>query len=1208
MPEEKKDSFTFSDKIKSSKPAGNKSFAKSSAKIGRDGKPKATLFERTRRDAPFFIAALVALLLLPFLYKYSGQASEDQFLTPSSESSNFDPERYGFDTAMIEDPDGQIAQLAGRDSLSLIKGWGNNQEEDYARDDMDLDASASYEGDSDASYAAQRHSSSEMDVEDNTTNIYKRRARAGTRAAFRRTKIGTLNGAVLRRPGGSRLGINHWGGGLKNAAKKVGSNPTGAPKPVSLQPLRAAGPARSSFGQGAAQAARKGLDNMGKANAVEALRDSYVKPVDPTRTAGVNLFSDGRSGGSGKLNHNINIGKGQTPWWWDMMKTRMQEEWMARFKRKWDWINWMDKLAQNILGQVANCLITGHSGGDVDHMLGDYGVNSSVEATCCGQKKDRWAGYTGNPDLPFDKNTCKGWQKSHKDTCPDGWKAATGGNNLNFFQQRLCCFGICNSGAYASGNLGLSSAGGMNCANMPDYNVVPSGQARKWNVYTYVVARNYFPDNLKNKFPGLPTSGKNLLCASTDRAHGGSSLNHEKITSGVGHVEQNAANQQILDQIKSSKRVSGEQQEIRERTLELDQESLKDACVVVVSQGNYLTYNAVRNAIIDRFKDLGKKAGKTVSEEEAVQAFNQLDLFFVSSFAAKDKLAYAKWFESGHSLKNLLPIPYWEFENAYIPHKKVTHKKDGSKDNVYKAKWRVEDQDMVRGEICFYENTLSVSCQDDPNNPQATVTFKSGYKGTDGKNIDPQKEAENLVVTAQFTPSNGAAGAELNMHNGIELAGAQGKTLTYMLNTGKIKEAAGKTMTGNNNGEFVGNVTWKVYRNARTQAQAHAAENANKTAVFTATCTLNLSGDGVQQSLPPTDPGCQDGEVKTQEVDRNGKKCTQTSTCNNKVYGPWVDDPNDPDCSAPGERLVNFYGRVNRIPCKDNNGAKVLDGNLRTMTSPADCLEWSACRLTVDDKKLFPLDEETKKYVKAAQAEFNNANKAKNIQLSYEENNLTIANLVDAIMINPKSYNGKVPKNTACLLGKSIGGNARDPQASQFDNIFGAFIAFIGYDAASFPAKWTTDCTTGTSVENLRFPCGLRNGKNYYWGGYVDYGDRSGYKKKVDAGPWKGFPLAALLRTPLPTKADGITLVEVNEEKSRKAFHDAYKDLETTEICNYGDATMNRDDVLKYIAILCDNGEQIKPEAWVRCDSKKVARNRGKYGNKDAGDCAGGDC
>ena len=66
----KKEAFTFSDKIKNSKQASSKSFAnRASSRIGSDGKPRQTLFERTKRDAPFFIAALVALLLLPFLYR-----------------------------------------------------------------------------------------------------------------------------------------------------------------------------------------------------------------------------------------------------------------------------------------------------------------------------------------------------------------------------------------------------------------------------------------------------------------------------------------------------------------------------------------------------------------------------------------------------------------------------------------------------------------------------------------------------------------------------------------------------------------------------------------------------------------------------------------------------------------------------------------------------------------------------------------------------------------------------------------------------------------------------------------------------------------------------------------------------------------------------------------------------------------------------------
>ena len=128
MPEEKKkDSFTFSDKIKNSKQPGSKSFAnRISSKVGSDGKPKRTLFERTKRDAPFIIAALIALLLLPFLYKYSGQVSEEQIVAPSYEDIDI-PGRDGI-SSMIGDPEGQIAQLAGRDPLSLIKGFGGVEE------------------------------------------------------------------------------------------------------------------------------------------------------------------------------------------------------------------------------------------------------------------------------------------------------------------------------------------------------------------------------------------------------------------------------------------------------------------------------------------------------------------------------------------------------------------------------------------------------------------------------------------------------------------------------------------------------------------------------------------------------------------------------------------------------------------------------------------------------------------------------------------------------------------------------------------------------------------------------------------------------------------------------------------------------------------------------------------------------------------------
>ncbi|MBR4592259.1 MAG: hypothetical protein IKO35_03530, partial [Elusimicrobiaceae bacterium] len=186
MPEEKKkDSFTFSDKIRDSKKVGPKSFVnRLSSRIRSDGKPRQTLFERTKRDAPFFIAAIVALLLLPFLYKYSGQVSEEPVLvTPGYEDAIVNPDRSGFDFSA--DPEGQISQLAGRDSMDLIVGFGKRGEEES---DETLEGDIYRSGLSDSAY-----SKTDNDEEVNNTNIYKYRKQAApqTRAAFRRaaTKI-----------------------------------------------------------------------------------------------------------------------------------------------------------------------------------------------------------------------------------------------------------------------------------------------------------------------------------------------------------------------------------------------------------------------------------------------------------------------------------------------------------------------------------------------------------------------------------------------------------------------------------------------------------------------------------------------------------------------------------------------------------------------------------------------------------------------------------------------------------------------------------------------------------------------------------------------------------------------------------------------------------------------------------------------------------
>ncbi len=1172
MPEEKKESFTFSDKIKNSKAAGSKSFAKSSSKIGRDGKPKQTLFERTRRDAPFFIAALVALLLLPFLYKFSGQASEDPMMTPGSEETTFDPERYGFDTAMIEDPDGQIAQLSGRDSLSLIKGWGSNQAEDFGRDDMDFDAAAAGEYDASREYSANRSASTNIDEEENITNIYKRRARAGTRAAFRRTQIGTINPATMRRGGGNRLGINNWGGSMKEAAKKVGSSgPRNAPKPVSLQPLRAAGPARSSFGGGAAQAARKGLDNMGKANAVEALRDSYVKPVDPTRTGGIDLFSDGRSGGSGKLGHNINIGKGETPWWWDMMKTRMQEEWKARFNRKWDWIKWADKLAQNILGNLINCVITGDDGGDVDKFLG-ISVDGGSDPTCCGVSEGKAASKKEIEDAGGFEKWCKVKTNQAKlkelgYNCSTSWKGGVKTDvPLGPVASRLKCLGL-SVGAYGSGSLGLSSASGLSCADMPNYSVVPSGQARKWNIYTYVVVRNYAPQALVKRGKVPPSNTKNgeqyLLCGSSDRKHGGTSLEHNEDTAGVGHVTSRDEDEveNVIIASKESSRVTTEQQRIREQYLEYDQESLRDACVMVVSRGNVLPYEEVKNQIMDLFM-----AKYNVDSETAAEAFFQLDLMFVESFATKHKLAYAQWFETGHQLVKLLPMPYWEFENAYINHRKVTHKLDGSKDKVYKAKWRIENVDMVKGDRCFYG--LQVDCGPGTS-AQAYVKFnEASFKGG-AANAKPNPKDVNVSAEFRYL-DNGQEGAKHSVvqpMTNIPGVSKDGYTFTYtflnIIDSDKVANTSNLQPSQNGKSGLVGNIVWTVTRGAE---------------VVTQTCPLNLSGD-ITPYIETSK--CTPGEIEKSPAQKVEGQCQHQRVCSQDgTWGAWQNVPGDTDCEAGGgstEKIVHFYDLITKVPCPTDvtNGTRRVDDK-------TGCLQWNSCKLTEDRAILLPLDNDTKQYVARAKAKFDKANASQKITLAYNEESLSVANLIDAIMIDPD--NGTVPANTVCLLGKSIGSSAKDPQAPAFDNLFGVFLAFIGYDAASFPSQKTYDCN-GDRVTDRRFLCR----SEYYWGGYVNSKERINYERQVDAGPWKGFPLRALMRNPLPKNGNAMQLTD---KENRVRFHsekpNGYADLMTREPCRYdSNQTVSRADVIEYINRLCQYGDQIKPKATKKYDCSK---------------------
>ncbi len=1245
--------------------SANKSFAKPSSKIGRDGKPKQTLFERTRRDAPFFIAALVALLLLPFLYKYSGQSSEESAFAPVSEESMFDPEHYGFDTAMIEDPDGQIAQLSGRDSLSLIKGWGTDQEADYGRDDMDFDSSIGTDYDAEGRYAKAHQESSEMDVEENTTNIYKKRAKAGTRAAFRRaaTKVGSLNPAALRRPGGAGLNVKNFGGGLKNAAQKVKpAAPASAPKPVSLQPLQAKS-GRSVFG-GTGAAGRKSRDAMGKADAVSALRDANVKPVDPTRVGGLDMFSMGPGGGGGKLGHTVNIGAGKEPWWWDMMKTRMQKEWEAEFNRKWDWIKFWDKLAQDILGTViknlAFCLITGNTDGDVDHFLGTYDGSASGKKECCGMDEAGWMANATLSKLPFDSKHCKNNLKTvmdakGKDKCDFKWKDTTHGgvSARGPISERLCCLGFCGLSAYASGAAGLSEGiGGNECDTLDKhhYSVHPEGQARKWNVYHYIVARNYVPVNMGQNPAGVPDpDGLKYtlqLCSvygnklKMDRSSSAAlTLKYNLSPEDAAYIERleqdGAAGKKTPEQIRQEAKKKDDRQaqsgdgvhqtdpEVLRKMEEYaqehagsvyknnndqfrlsesyDPESLDDACVIYVAHGKVLDWEKgfkpqmvelLANLIVDgvnngRVSVAGIGKNMDVNDAKvrnaAENAFNYLDLMFIESMASKKKLGKATLFTSGHRFDNgdssMLPMPYWQFYEAYLSRYGSTLH-NGSRKQVSKRKERTEGVDTVFGAKCYFNNDIKLSCG--PAENQAYVTFGRSYKaGTAG--TDVSRHLKDITVRAQFRPLAGGNGPEQNATNTATRINATDVQYTF--------KKAYSTTTVSSPGdakdlqELVGNIVWNVYR---------GGEN-----VASATCEVNLSTEPTTPYIPKTQ--CTAGEIEKSPKDKVAGQCQKQRVCSKEgTWGDWVNVPGDKDCEQKPPQgqgqIVHFYDLITKVPCT----TEITNGS-RRVEDKNGCLTWNTCKLTQDRALLLPLDADTKAYVKRAQAKFNQANADKKITLTYNEESLSVANLIDAIMIDPDG--GMVPANTVCLLGKTLGANAKDPQAPAFDNLFGVFLAFIGYDAASFPSQKTYDCD-GNRVTDRRFLCR----SDYYWGGYVNSKERINYEKQVDSGVWKGFPLKELMRTPLPKNG---AAMQLTDRENRVRFHgekpNGYADLMQREPCQYdSNQKVSRQAVIEYINRLCANGDQIKPKATKKYDCSKMYSD-GTHHQKIV-DCPDGNC
>lgn len=1225
-----KDSFTFSDKIKNSKPMGSKSFAnRVSSKIGSDGKPRQTLFERTRRDAPFFIAALVALLLLPFLYKYSGQVSEEPMVTPGSEESVFDPERYGFDTA-TGNPDGQIAQFAGRDSLSLIKMGDDTS----ATDEVTNDYIPSHDG-----YDASQESSTSTEVEENNTNIYKRAAAPATRAAFRRaaTKINPLSSAGLTSRGGSRLGVGMWGGGMKTAARKVGaSGPRNSPKPVSLQPLQAAGkPSRTSFGNGSAAEARRSKDAMSKANAMQALMDAQMKPVQPGKIGGLGGGNFGPGGGKGNLDRKFTY-NGKEPWWWDMMKTRAQKEWEAEFNRKWDWIKWKDNLLKTWLAGAFNCLVTGDEDGAMGKVFG--AAKGAGNADKCGKyTEDDWKNCADCMNKgKFGKASC--WALFNY-TGADGQKNPWSGGNQNseslgFFSQRIDCLSNGLGGAFGKmwnklfgKNKGTFAEAG-DCNTFAKDGIYTADFAStkndgKWTVFHYVV--------------GIPTAKLAAYYQMTPTKQA-----QELV---VGYIDRGTTFNSNIPAMTNRKDFV---------PLFVESVAIKNKKIRKNGEVSTIDHNA---------------------DDESGYTFTA------------DELSLMEIQENGG-------IKYTEFLNnlrkgGVMIDAGETDAKDSLSVSTKGAK---QGKGFVTGARCPYplvritcENHATVSNQGAKINgmPYAHLTFTNGMTGEAAYNAMKSRflisymiqGEDNDVASAITTSTNIAHGQYYDIPH-MDIKPYKGSWSEQMTGSGFVTNSLGKERNAQNLA-----TGYQVIANSANIKKLRGSDRTNPSNRTIITweirqCdSLSVDGESINKG------GCQNGVIK--ERDEKGKvtailgqdrpgRVVSTATCvyddggNNYIGFPVeLGDDNNPDPvppqpevkpvpQNPQEKILQFADNMNGnkgIPSKYQERTGLLNiptlsvngkGGAKPFNETLNSKECLAVGVARGGGSAPLLQQDVAAdYINSVIASTNasQAFTAANTKFVHS-GKVSVSQLVDAMTVAyAQDKNAKVPLEVVCSLGKTIGFNSYDPQMMKlrapWRNTFGAFAAYTSADSSYFPAPLTLQNAKNLDLANTteaqrkkmliadrRFlGCGaIKQGNGvtikamdsvrpYHYGRYnwneMSTGDkadvpfigqtgRDGYLSALERGGWvtnandpKAYPLHAIAEAVGFQRKESVTKQELAassnktiDSLNRKEYLTQNYHLfneNSADPCGLGDGVMPVEDALRYIGALCINGKNAKP-------------------------------
>ncbi len=1128
MAENKKDSFTFSDKIKNSKPAFNPFSKRVSSKVGNNGKPKKTLFERTRRDAPFFVAAAAALLMLPFLYKYSGSVEDGAIITPGTDSV-FEPDRSGFDPS-IEDPSAQIAQLSVRDPLSLIKGWG---------DPEPAPSMGSYDRDGlDDTYTPPTPRSSYRDD-------YRPQAPANTRASFQRntpapTKVNPLGSASMNFRGGGG-GFGRFGGAnLKTAAKASSAPaPKAGVKPVSLQPLRSAGnPSRSYFGQGSAAQARASRDAMGKANALQALNDAMYDPLKanqaPLGGLGGGDFVGGA--GAGKWDPHSEY-KGITPWWWDMMKQQEMEKW------KWEYFLWRKGLVEPLIKGLADmtlkfadpflsCLITGTDDWSMGSMGGTKGSDGSLARCECdggGTYYDvkQLAELLGNqaPQEDADLEDMCGTPKAKNDYGCSWKKGSSATGKMSWFGRRRHCLNEDYAGKFKTAFSGKDAqmAEAYDCEQMANHTFVLKPGAKYSEDEGYdesfhiVIAKNIeIADGKKLCQATKLNTGKVIAGVNAGKDnHGASSAkNAGKSNTWLGSTDVGNT-----DDFRSN---GSEQFEGTERPYYgEDYEKYQDACVVYVAEGKVFNHDNYKLALKESVKAAkidetgGNKTKRNTQEQyknsNADELTGKIIPIAVEGFVMKKDTL-----DRTRTMREKMPMAYKDFLAEYV---------EGEEFGNYRCDC-----------ISFSITALPIGGLDDI---RASLACE---------------DCQNISVSVQIKDGNG--NVLINTKNPTQVAKAE----------------------GNNPAVYSASLTAEEQEILKNALQGEGEDVKKIVAYWTATKGDEKDTDSAEYS--------------------SGQEVT-------------VEQPKQTEPATPSPSEVSFYNTVAEVM-----GATDLLALRSTGTATSNPSYSCNALQTIEGKKLIALDADIKKVLEDAKKAYNDKNKDANSILKYDENNISVANLLDAMAIlHKKEGNYQAPLNAVCMLGKTIGANSKDGKYDTFNNMFGTFAAFMGEDSSFFPAQFAkigndtlldkrfVGCSQGNEVNgNKAYHYGHYNWNHEELGDQKDgrQDDRAPFEEGLRSGIWKEFPLKPIANAVgfvrnqswdssqgAPGEKDSM------DAQNRKKYHTAYKDVFQTDGGCKLSGTMSYDGVKKYVETLCQSDLGQKPTNGnnLECNAEFLADN-----------------